>query len=231
MFGGGRMVQSLKYRLLALLGWWTFPVGVVSVFTAVGLILERVGIVKGFYASPFVLAVVLASLRSGRTGGYLGALLSAVAFNFVFVHPQFSFTIPSTEEWLAYGSMFGAAYVVGGIRHTPPQQTDIDRYSGGLPFVRDNDTDSKDRRVFWDVESSGVWLDDCTVGHQYGQIFMARRMRYGAPILSWIVRDMIRAGRYTGVEAGFVSAVASSMPQASRITLIANHNAAESESN
>lgn len=221
---GVAMVQALHSRLLVGLGWWGFPVGIVAMFATVGLALEQFGIVKAFYASPFVLAVVVSTSRSGRRGGYLASVLSTAVFNLVFVRPVTAFTIPTPEELLAYLSMLGAAYVVGGIMHTPAPPADVDSYSGTLPFVRDNNNDTESHRSFWDVAQSGDWLDDCTVGHQYARIYMARRQRYGAPILSWIVRDMIRAGRYTGIEAGFISAITMHLPRRATMTLIPNNH-------
>ena len=63
-------------------------------------------------------------------------------------------------------------------------------------------------RRYWGVISSGNWVDDCQVGEEYGRIYL-ERVKSGEPypLLCWIVRDMIVAGRFTGVECGFIQCV------------------------
>jgi hypothetical protein len=40
-----------------------------------GIAVERIGIVKGWYASPFVLGVVVATLRNGTGAGYIAVVV------------------------------------------------------------------------------------------------------------------------------------------------------------
>lgn len=217
-------------RRIASLEWLCAPLVIVAVIVAIGAFAERVGIVRGWYASPFVLGVVYATLRNGTASGYIAAIVSMLAFNFWFVAPVFAFSWPTNEEWMAYASMFGAVIVIDRMRPIQQQVTKAEPYKGRLPFVRERDKE-RDRRIFWDVQPSGRWLEDCMVGREYGRLYLERVKSYGAPVLSWIVCDMIRAGRYTGVEAGFVGAIAASLPaRAVTQILVSNDNADDLES-
>jgi hypothetical protein len=81
-----------------------------------------------------------------------------------------------------------------------------------LPFVRQRDEKGGflgSPRCFWCVESTGNWDTDCDAGVELARLYLddARTSGGGLP-LAWIVADMIAAGRYTGVEAGFMGAIA-----------------------
>jgi len=207
------MVRIFNLNIALHAAWWFYPAALVMACTGVGVCVEKIGLVKSFYASPFVLVVAMAALRSGKRGGFLAATLAMLVFNFVFVHPAWSFTWPSNEELLAYISMFLAAFFVGGVNQTQPSDS-LTRFTGSLPFVRHKrrNEDDDQRKCFWDVERTGHWIRDCEVGHEYGRIYLERRKRFGAPLLGWIVRDMIAAGQYTGVEAGFMGVMAQQLP-------------------
>lgn len=210
------MVKVLSWPANLQGTWWLFPVMLVLSCTAMGLGLERAEIVKGFYASPYVMIVAWSALRCGRRGGLLAAILASLVWNWLFVKPL-GFHWPANEELMAYLSMFGASWVVGGYtpKNDAPKQS---RYSGALPFVRTRKRDD-DPCQFWDVDMTGVWSFDAKVGQEYARIYIERCKWYGAPALSWIVRDMIRSGTYSGVEAGFIGGVASQLPARQRISM------------
>lgn len=80
-----------------------------------------------------------------------------------------------------------------------------------LPFVRAA-TRAEMRagsagRIFWSVQPSGNWAEDCRTGRRYGQMAVEYMGRSGQhQILQWAVIDMIRAGRqHSGIEVGFLS--------------------------
>jgi hypothetical protein len=177
----------------------------------VGFALERFGFVRGFYASPYVALVTAITLRLGRIPGYVAAIASALAFNFVFAAPsptlRMAFSLPGNEELLAYASMLAVVYFVSATIPPRTPERNSGRYTGPLPFVREDEDDDGPRRNFWSVISTGEWSSDNDVGQEYGRIYIDRIRLGAAPLLCWIVRDMIRAGRYSGVEAGFMSAV------------------------
>lgn len=69
-----------------------------------------------------------------------------------------------------------------------------------LPFVGD--------KRFWSVAASGDWCEDSRKGAEYARLYVAHIRATGrGPLLSWIVKDMIKAGSWTGIEAAFLAAV------------------------
>jgi len=70
-----------------------------------------------------------------------------------------------------------------------------------LPFVRGSD--------FWVVEPTGNWSDDTRTGRRYADEFVVfAQQEDAASVLGSVVRSMIGHGRYGGVEAGFMTAIA-----------------------
>ena len=206
------MVQVMRWRSLTHYRWVYIPIAAVFAYAIAGHVLLSLKLMSDVYASPLVLIVVLVAMRVGRVGGYIGAVASALTYNYWFVGLLHAgFVYPMAPELTAYAAMFIGAHIIGGRADAPPHQEGSGRYAGSLPFVRDKDDSTK--RDFWAVNANGIWSDDCTVGHEYGRIYLARCTHYGAPALAWIVRDMIRAGRYTGVEAGFSGALANALPR------------------
>lgn len=51
------------------------PLAIVWCLILLGIAVERIGIVKGWYASPFVLGVVVATLRNGTGAGYIAVVV------------------------------------------------------------------------------------------------------------------------------------------------------------
>lgn len=179
----------------------------VAIMVAVGKLVTAGGLVQSFYASPFVALSALMANRVCIRAGMLTAALGCVAHEFVFAMPYYQLNVPSAEQALAYSSNFLAAYLVA--RRTPhvPPAKHPSAADGALPFTA---TNSDSTRKFWVVSGAGHdWADDVAVGAEYGRIYIeALRASGPAPALSWIIRDMIGAGRFTGVEAGFVLALA-----------------------
>lgn len=192
------------------------PIAMISTCAAVGVALEYSALINRFYASPLVVAIAVASVRHGVRGGLVAALFSAAIWNCVFVPPAWAWNLPTPDEWMAYGAMLGAALVgLAAPREqdqTPPPIVEIDRER--LPFqaTRRDKSNGSSAPCWWDVSVADVWHEDCQVGAEYGRIFVdAVRARQATPMLGWIVRDMIKAGRFTGVECGFLSGVSAAI--------------------
>lgn len=212
------MVRVFAFPIVLQGTWWLFPIAMVLACTGIGLCLEKFQIVRGYYASPYVMIVAWSALRAGRMGGLLAAALSGLIWNVVFVTPS-GIHWPTNEELLAYLSMVGAAWIVGGYRPHSGERVVL-RYAGSLPFVRSaRANDDQKERCFWDVLPTGSWSFDTSVGEEYARIYLERCKTYGAPALGWVVRDMIRSGSYTGIEAGFVGGLAAALPIRQRVSM------------
>jgi hypothetical protein len=62
-------------------------------------------------------------------------------------------------------------------------------------------------RRYWDVLPSGSWKEDVQIGSEYARIYLHWACKGLGPLPCWVVRDMIAAGSYTGVEAGFIQGI------------------------
>lgn len=171
----------------------------------------------------------MATLHGGARSGYLATVASALSFNFFFVNPPLELTWPKNEEWIAYGSMLAAAYVIGRMLPQDPAPKSCAAFWGRLPFVRGARDGDDTSQSYWDVATSGNWIADCRLGQEYGRIYLDARTRYGAPLLGWVVRDMIGHGRWSGVEAGFFGAISMGLPCGPASILLANDNAEDLE--
>ena len=65
--------------------------------------------------------------------------------------------------------------------------------------------------VFWTAAPNGEWAQDVKQGQALGAAYLAALNDGTAPPLGWVLRDMIRQGQYTGVEAGFAYAIAAAV--------------------
>lgn len=180
----------------------------ITSISTISVMIKHVGLVQNAYAAPYVAAIAFIGLNIGRKAGYIAAAVSSLCYNFFCVAPHFAFSLPSLDEMQAHIAMFITAVLVG----QRPRETsagDVTAYSGALPFVGATPTPKAgSMRSFWCVgEPTGRWERDAHLGAEYARIYLERRQRPGCPPLAWIVRDMIRAGRYSGIEAGFLGAL------------------------
>ena len=190
------------------------PLAAVSMVTTAGLALEWLGLIRSFYASPLILATAAVSIRYGVRAGILTAVIMALVWDFVFTAPRWALAIPSRDEMVAYLSMLAAAFV-GSLARRPVPRTEAPATpERRFPFQSARlkngfDGDVQSHAAWWDVQETGHWSHDCYIGAEYGRIFLAESKHLSIrPMLGWIVRDMIARGRFTGVEAGFVNAIA-----------------------
>jgi hypothetical protein len=76
-----------------------------------------------------------------------------------------------------------------------------------LPFVRTPKNDKKDGRCFWAAKPTGNYQKDYYQGRLWARsVLPLLRYNVGAVLLSWIVLDMIKAGKHehNGLVLGFV---------------------------
>jgi hypothetical protein len=74
-----------------------------------------------------------------------------------------------------------------------------------LSFVLDEGTTTS----FWNVAPTGDWTSDNEIGRCHADDCVAYIQETGnQAVLGAVVRSMIAAGRYTGIEAGFSARIA-----------------------
>lgn len=180
------------------------PLTAIILVLLVGHLLISIGAVKSVYSSPFVALCAVVSNRVCIRAGMLTAILSVVCHEFFFAAPYWMLNAPTPEQAVAYGANFLAAWLVARRVPVPPKPR-APSDTRPLPFVGPA---SRDQKSFWVVEGGRDWIKDCAVGAEYGRIYLDHMAeRSPCPALAWIVRDMVRARQWTGVEAGFMSAV------------------------
>jgi hypothetical protein len=76
-----------------------------------------------------------------------------------------------------------------------------------LPFVAPlNDGDV----AFWSTEGSGHVSTDLETGESFARLAIDVARSFDLPILiAFVLRDIAKAGRFTGLEAGFIAVIAS----------------------
>jgi hypothetical protein len=180
--------------------------------TGVGLAAGRYGIL--WYGSPYVAIVAVIANRLGLRAALLAAAMGIAALHFLFMDADYTWP----TRCVAYLSIIAVAVFVA--RPRPPATTTVYDRGPDLPFTGRNGGSSAEENqqgdrslhsagwVYWDVRPSGKWAEDCRVGSEYCRIWINRALHAErVPLLSWIVHDMVRAGRWSGVEAGFTSAL------------------------
>jgi hypothetical protein len=84
--------------------------------------------------------------------------------------------------------------------------------TAALPFVRDRKRGEKGGRCFWSVKPTGEYLVDYHQGYGWSRLVLPLlKYNVGAPLVSWIVADMIRAGDQSGLALGFIQGLASEL--------------------
>ncbi len=206
------------------------PVVSVSVLTAIVSLLTNLPVLE---RGCFFLYVGLAAALAARFGRLAALVATAAAIPQInhLVIPPVGFQVPSLAELAAYAAMVWVTFAVTPHDETcgaPPRGREYDAGTA-LPFTRRDRNPSGEAASlhgkgvrFWVVEPTGQWAADVVVGEEYARLFLNRvQAKERRPLLGWIVRDMIAAGRYSGIEAGFLSGVTVPPPS----LLIAQDNA------
>lgn len=162
------------------------------------------------YGPWMTLLVGVVSNRLGMRSGLVCAGVGIFCLEVFFYGEGFTTTWPITIQISSYSCMVGAAIFLARPRADHAGRI-IDR-GQDLPFTRRREDGNGGLHgigsIYWDAPATGNWFDDAHVGSEYLRI-LAHRVEGGerAPMLPWIIHDMIRAGRWSGVEAGFASAL------------------------
>lgn len=211
-------IQALGYAPANGLWVVVYPVATVIGIGAAQWILAKLHQIDYAYFSPFVAVSAAISARICLRSGLLVAVLSALAFMLFLPRPTDAL-LPNLSEFVAIASavtvvFFTAPRMAGG---DPPEAVTKPTSKDPLPFMRPrkpgNGDDASREASSWAVQASGNWSEDDWYGRQMAKTWRNRlKTRSGdCPTLSMIVRDMVRGGRWTGVEAGFCSSVESSI--------------------
>ena len=112
---------AARPRLAPPRGWLANPlrmlavaVGVVAVASAIGYALDSV-IALPNVALLYLVAVLLAAIYSGYASALVAAVLSALAYNFLFIHPVHSFFIAQPHEVVGFVTFVAVAMLAGGM--------------------------------------------------------------------------------------------------------------------
>lgn len=173
----------------------------------IGAALIHAGLIKSFYSSPYVLICAVIANRVCIRSGIAAAVLSILVHEYVFAAPYWEINIPTHEQALAYVSCFAAAWCVARRRPEAPPAVPPAPPTA-MPFMVKPTTDTATK--WWSVEPTNDWNEDADVGAEYARIYLEAAKRSLIPPLGWIVRDMIRTGRWSGIEAGFCNTVGAS---------------------
>jgi hypothetical protein len=80
----------------------------------------------------------------------------------------------------------------------------VDKQVLALPFVRGRKRGEKGQRCFWSVKPTGKYLVDYEQGREWARLVLPLlKYNMGAPLVSWIIIDMIKAGERNGLVLGF----------------------------
>jgi hypothetical protein len=183
------------------------------VLTVAGLAVERF-LSEWYGGAPAVALVAIIASRLGMRSALLAAVIGIATTDYFFIHAWGLDWPRSLGELGIYLSMLAAAVFVA--RPAPPPAAAVFDRGPDLPFTSRQNGDNGNPGPtlhgnawrYWDVQPSGSWTDDCQVGAEYLRIWLNRaRSRESHPLLPWVVHDMIRGQRWSGVEAGFASAL------------------------
>lgn len=79
----------------------------------------------------------------------------------------------------------------------------IETHVSDLPFV----ATASDGRIlsYWHVTPRGDWCEDCRIGREYADLFVEFMRDGDRPfLLQRVMEDLVRSGKKSGVEVGFL---------------------------
>jgi hypothetical protein len=93
----------------------------------------------------------------------------------------------------------------------------VDKRIAALPFVR-----WRRPRCFWSVKPTGNFREDYAQGRAWAKMVLPFLKYYGGPpLISWIVGDMIKAGKSNGLVTGFIRGLADNLRDARQMLVFA----------
>jgi two-component system sensor histidine kinase KdpD len=93
---------------------YVLAVGTVAVLTGVMFLIGRETLGEGVIALLYLVPISWSTARWGQGPGIAAAVSAALAFNFFFIPPYYTFYIGSLEGWLLLGIFLAVAIVVVG---------------------------------------------------------------------------------------------------------------------
>ena len=158
----------------------------------------------------FLLAVVLLALRVGRGPVLMAGALSALAWNFFFLPPHFTFVIAKAEDAILFALYFIVAIVLGQLvaRIRTQEQAERRREERAVAlyeFTRDlAEATSRDEvvwqlvsqinRVFHTPVAVVLSMNDKLTGHPDGSLTLSEKE---LGVADWAFRQRKTAGRFT----------------------------------
>ena len=98
----------------------------------------------------------------------------------------------------------------------------VDKQVAALPFVRARKRGEKGGRCFWSVKPSGKYSADYEQGRTWARMVLPLlKYNVGAPLVSWIIVDMIKAGERNGLVLGFTRRLADELKNARQVAVFA----------
>ncbi|MBT9373307.1 sensor histidine kinase KdpD [Rhizobium sp. CSW-27] len=101
---------------------WVAP-GLVAVTTGIGVGIDRLMHLPNI-SLLYLVAVLCAAVTGGYTAALLAAALSALAYNFFFIAPLYTFTIASPHEVFAVLAFLAVAVIAGGFASRIQRQSE-----------------------------------------------------------------------------------------------------------
>lgn len=191
------MLDAIRTRESALLAS-TVTIAVVGSITVVGVALKNSGVIDPFYASPYVIACMVAGYCGGMRTGLLAAALSILANNVLFSGVDWHFNPVKTERYISYASMLAAAAIASRLARKPV----VPSAGAQTPIAAMTETG---------------FAAQSEIGRRHA-LRIARDVAYSQnpSILTAELRKMGQSGTWTAVDAGFAYGLAS---------ILANHHA------
>lgn len=188
-------------RSMTVVGW---PLASVTGLTAINVALAACGVIAYGYISPYVALVAVIANRICVKSGIMAAFVAVPEIHAYVLPSEYSFTLPAL---VAYLSMFVVAFAVAPTSGRPKSERIYDA-GAELPFTSKGAVEGSLHGTgvrFWDVEASADWAADCDVGAEYARLYLGRiKTGETRPLIAWIVADMVRSGKFGGVETGFI---------------------------
>lgn len=130
----------------------------------------------------------------------------------------------SRRSLLAGAAAAGATFALpGAVFADVIEDDEPPRSILSLPFVRDTTRAERKAglppRLFWSVQPTGNYGEDCETGSSYAKIALDYMTRENShQVMQWAVFDMMRAGpEHSGIEVGFLSVFGQMASGANRI--------------
>ena len=105
---------------------WVLWLGLVAVLSG-AMLLVRTELDKAHVALLYLILVLLASANAGRTIGVGTAVLTFLAFNFLFLPPYYTFVITNPLDWLILGVYLITAAIAAQLFHRARKEAEAAR--------------------------------------------------------------------------------------------------------